>query len=428
MDTKSKNTIYLSHWLLTCWSLLFCLTAFAQDTPDDDTTSGYAIDVNIFNRYDDHFIDSTYMGNSEVFRMLDSLMQDTVIINHTRRIKVLTSSSIEGTVAYNTALSIRRMNVIEKTFRERYDYIEEDVWEFNYTPENWAHLRKAVVLDSNVPYQEEVLSIIDRVERPPDAREYLLKILADSVPWDYIHEHILPASRGSVSMLFVPATPALIPTIQPFIATQRVVTPQLHLPTPTQSATYSRPILSIRSNLLLDLSSTLNIGIEVPLAPRWSLSAEYIHPWWKHWDSALTWQIQSLYFDVRYWLGYRGEYNYLNGWSVGLYAGSGWYDLQPFQDTGVQGEYTDYGATLSYAHFLGKSKHWLLEYTLGLGYVTTHYRNYYTVADTEEYGNIKVHNYPWGEETLRAPVPTRLGVTLAYLITVNGLKKRGGVR
>ncbi len=159
--------------------------------------------------------------------------------------------------------------------------------------------------------------------------------------------------------------------------------------------------------------------------PRLSISAEYINPWWKSWDSELTWQIQTLYFDLRYWLSSRDSHNTLTGWSVGAYAGSGCYDLQPFKPRGVQGEYTDYGITLSYAHNLGSSKHWLMEYNVGLGYLTTHYRHYYTAAQTDEYGNIKVHVYPWSEETLALPIPTRIGATLCYLININGLKREG---
>ncbi len=142
------------------------------------------------------------------------------------------------------------------------------------------------------------------------------------------------------------------------------------------------------------------------------------------WDKDFTWQIESLYFDLRYWLSNRGCHNTLIGWSIGVYAGSGWYDLQPFMDEGVQGEYSDYGITLSYSHGLGKRGHWLMEYTAGVGYVTAHYRNYYTDDDTNEYGDIKVHTYPWGEQTLRAPLPTRLGVTLSDLIN----SRRGGER
>ncbi len=428
MLAQSKNIISITRGLIPLIMVVLCLQVSAQSPSDRLYTidkGTYAVDVNIFNIYDDHLIDSAYMGNSEVFAMLDSLMRDTAVINHTAMIRVVSSSSIEGRESYNRALSQRRMHSIEATFRSRYDFIAEEMWEFSSIPENWSHLRAAVASDPHLPNQQAVLSIIDNEERHPDAREYLLKILDDGHPWSYIHQHILPSSRGSVSMLLVPMAVPPVGAVADIDVPLDM--PPLALPLLSSPPTYSRPIMSIRSNLLLDISSTINIGVEVPLTPRLSIAAQYVNPWWKSWDNALTWQVESLYIDLRYWLSGRYLHNTLSGWSVGAYAGSGRYDLQPFSQRGVQGEYSDFGVTLSYAHNLGRSKQWLMEYTAALGYVTTHYRHYYTAADTEEYGNIKVHNYPWSEETLRSPLPTRLGVTLVYLINVNGLK-RGGER
>ncbi len=432
MDLRRINSINIAKWLIATCILFCCYAAAAQSVGEvnqlsersSTESSAYSIDVNIFNRYDDHQIDSTYMGNRELFTMLDSLMRDTTIINHTRRIEVVTSSSIEGRLSYNRALSERRMQRVEQTLRSRYDHIDEQMWDFSYEPENWAHLRKAVVEDQNVPSKRRVLEIIDLEDRTEDDREYLLKILDDGEPWSYIHQDILPSSRGSVSMLFVPKVLVPLAIAEP-MPPPNVDTPPLTPTAPT--LTFSRPILSLRSNLLIDLLSTLNVSVEAPLAPRWSISAEYINPWWRSWNSAFTWQIESLYFDVRYWLGYRGSHNYMSGWAVGLYAGTGCYDLEPFTDRGVQGEYSDFGLTLSYAHNLGDSRHWLMEYTVGLGYVTTHYRHYYTATDQDGYGNIKVHDYPWSEETMRSVMPTRLAVTLLYLINVR-CGKRGGCR
>lgn len=435
MGSKDKHITSITKWPHAAWLLLFYLIS-AQSIVAQTHVSGlqqgvdsiYSIDINIFNRYDDHLIDSTYMGNDVILLLLDSLMQDTTIINHTQTINVISSSSIEGRESYNKTLSMKRMNTIEAKMRQRYDYIEPERWAFRYIPENWTHLRKAVVDDNDVPSRDNVLSIIDMKEQHPDTKEALLKSLDDGKPWGYIHKNILPLSRGSVSMLFQLST---IRTVEPVgllpirgCELTMAEMPSLEISQPSQN-TYSRPILSIRSNLLLDITSTLNIAIEAPITPRLSLSAEYVNPWWKSWNSDFTWQIQSLYFDFRYWLGNRGSYNNLTGLSIGAYAGSGCYDIQPFSENGVQGEYTDFGVTVSYAHKLWQSNHWLMEYNLSLGYLTTHYRNYYTADETNEYGDIKVLNYPWSEETLQAPLPTRIGVTLCYLINLNGVKKRG---
>lgn len=235
-------------WLIATCILLCCCVTNAQSVGEVNgvserpsaESSAYSIDVNIFNRYDDHLIDSTYMGNRELFVMLDSLMRDTSIINHTGRIEVVASSSIEGRLSYNRALSKRRMQCVEQTLRSRYDHIAEQMWDFGYEPENWTHLRRSVVEDQNVPSKRRVLEIIDLEDRTEDDKEYLLKILDDGEPWSYIHQDILPSSRGSVSMLFVPKVLAPLAIAEPIPPPEVDMPPLTPIP-PT--LTFSRPIV-----------------------------------------------------------------------------------------------------------------------------------------------------------------------------------------
>jgi len=43
---------------------------------------------------------------------------------------------------------------------------------------------------------------------------------------------------------------------------------------------YIRP-LAIKTNLLFDLATILNVEVELPLAPNWSVAGEWIFPWWQ---------------------------------------------------------------------------------------------------------------------------------------------------
>ncbi len=244
-DAQNRNQILnrnqIPRWVISiCISLLAVVAnAQSQDSSTLEEPKGnYRVDINIFNRYDDHRIDSSYMGNRAVFSMLDSLMLDTLIIDHTRRIDVVSSSSIEGSVPYNTALSIRRMNSIEATFRGRYSFIEPQKWNFSYMPENWFHLRGAVVDDKNVPNRDEVLSIIDMEEHHADERESMLKELDGGAPWSYIHQHILPASRGSVSMLFVPMNLSPLAASMESLPGSTLDFPTLKFPPPSKIKPY----------------------------------------------------------------------------------------------------------------------------------------------------------------------------------------------
>ena len=36
----------------------------------------------------------------------------------------------------------------------------------------------------------------------------------------------------------------------------------------------------MKTNLLYDLGSAVNAGIEIPMRERWSLAMEWVFPWW----------------------------------------------------------------------------------------------------------------------------------------------------
>ena len=42
-----------------------------------------------------------------------------------------------------------------------------------------------------------------------------------------------------------------------------------------------KPLLAVKSNLLFDLASALNVELEVPMGKRWSVAGEWMFPWWR---------------------------------------------------------------------------------------------------------------------------------------------------
>ncbi|MCD8287305.1 MAG: DUF3575 domain-containing protein [Porphyromonadaceae bacterium] len=132
--------------------------------------------------------------------------------------------------------------------------------------------------------------------------------------------------------------------------------------------------VAIKTNVLSDAFMNINLGMEVGLAPRWTLDVGgQLNDWvlshgrrWKHWG------VQP---EARYWFCDR-----FAGHFLGFHAFTGQYNIggigKNFTFLG-----TDYGATIhhryqgifvgagvayGYAYALGK--HWNLEAELGIGY------------------------------------------------------------
>ena len=176
-----------------------------------------------------------------------------------------------------------------------------------------------------------------------------------------------------------------------------------------------KPLLAVKSNLLFDLASALNVELEVPMGKRWSVAGEWMFSWWRSNKSDLTMQLLAGHGEIRYWLGDRAKRDVMTGWHLGLYGGGGKFDFQVFNDDGSQGDFFDAGLSLGYAHRIGRSRSLRMEYTLGVGYLRSNYEAYDRVRDTK-YGDIKVVRYPWETRRLNWIGPTRARISLVWLL------------
>ena len=140
--------------------------------------------------------------------------------------------------------------------------------------------------------------------------------------------------------------------------------------------------VALKTNLLYDATATVNAGIEIGLAPRWTLDISgNFNDWtmshnrkWKHW------LVQP---EARYWFCERfsghfigihahgGEYNFGNLKNGIKFLG---YDFSKLTDNRYQGWYVGGGLSYGYAWILGK--HWNLEAELGIGYIYTRFDKY----------------------------------------------------
>ena len=178
-------------------------------------------------------------------------------------------------------------------------------------------------------------------------------------------------------------------------------------------ATVCRPVLFVKTNLLYDLLTCVNVSIEVPLGRKLSVEATYVNPWWHNMQKHRTLQLRYFAVTPRYYFGREGE-QYAS-FFAGLSAGWGKYDLQLTRH-GVQGTLWHVSPVFGYSHHI--ARHWKMEYSVSAGYLQTNYRKYTQKYDTP-YGDIKVHDYPWVSHTFRSVLPTSINVSLVYTLYGN---------
>ena len=116
------------------------------------------------------------------------------------------------------------------------------------------------------------------------AKEWLIKTLANGEPWRYIKKNFLPQLRaGAVCVIYYKR--------EPVKETPKEVQKEEEKCSPLPGGTGTRdifnpviitkPLFAIKTNLLYDALSAVNLEIEVPVGKRWSVAAEGIFPWWK---------------------------------------------------------------------------------------------------------------------------------------------------
>ena len=179
----------------------------------------------------------------------------------------------------------------------------------------------------------------------------------------------------------------------------------------------SRPLVALKTNLLFDAASLINIGIELPLGQRYSIAAEAYFPWWRNPAKDFTAQMMAGTLEGRYWLGDRRDSKALTGFFAGAFVGGGVFDFQMGRLTegrGVQGDYFLLaGLSAGYSHSISPSLR--MEYSIGAGYLRSRVRDYVSVKDTK-FGDIKVMQYPWDVKIITGLVPAKASVSLVWMI------------
>ena len=169
--------------------------------------------------------------------------------------------------------------------------------------------------------------------------------------------------------------------------------------------------VGIKTNLLTDALLSPNLGVEVGLAPKWTLEVVgEINAWtvnghkWKHWFAQP---------ELRYWFCQR-----FGGHFVGMHAIGGQYnrghlgidakflgsDFRNLRNNRYQG--WGAGAGVAYGYAWPVAKHWNIEAEIGVGWIYTRYDKYPCAECGHKLENNRVHNYVG---------PTKAAVSVEYL-------------
>ncbi|MBR3500878.1 MAG: DUF3575 domain-containing protein [Bacteroidales bacterium] len=173
-------------------------------------------------------------------------------------------------------------------------------------------------------------------------------------------------------------------------------------------------IAGLKTNLLYDAATAVNVELEIPIWEQTSLNAEFVTPWWET-GNKYCFQIQYVSAEFRYWFKpWEGVgVEKLRGWFAAPYVAFGQYDFQYDKQINYQGEFWSAGLTAGYSMAIGKKKKANLEFSLSLGYLQSPFRHYYP---TDDYSKL-IHD-PYRDGTLYWLGPTKAKVSLVIPICI----------
>lgn len=200
----------------------------------------------------------------------------------------------------------------------------------------------------------------------------------------------LTASLGESKPIIPESHPS--PLITPLV-------PTLSVPESPKHQHPRRPLhLAVKTNLLYDLATLTNVGIELQITPKLTADIPVIFSPFKIKPSYQL-RVLALQPEIRYWFR-----NAFSGSFLGLHTHIGWYNIAFNNKTRYQDLEMAYGFGLSYGYSRSFSPHWGMEYTIGGGYIHLRYGTYYNIPNGAR-NNTYIFNY-WGV--------TRLGINLFY--------------
>ena len=124
--------------------------------------------------------------------------------------------------------------------------------------------------------------------------------------------------------------------------------------------------IAVKSNLLYDATTTVNLGLEFGLARKWTLDIPVNYNPWKP-DNGRRLRHWGVQPEVRYWFCETSHKHF-----IGLHIPYLLYNVSDIKLLGTESERHQgwgAGAGLSYGYSWLLSKHWNLEATLGVGYL-----------------------------------------------------------
>ena len=391
--------IYLISAFVLLSNVLACSTAKAQPKERREFAIHY--------RFDRIDVDSSYMDNAAAIDTIRFCLTHSV---HIDSITVYAWASPEGGYPHNKWLSEKRAAAAKELLLAlAADTTKLNAGKIKISPlaENWEGLLELVEQNYRRPNRERLLRILRAEGIGEETRKWRIRNLDDGYTWNYLKRHYMKQLRSATWVCVWTSVGAIAPLPE---LRDSLRSPQRGLGRTVEAVggPVSEFSFAVKTNLLADMVTAVNLGVEVPLGEDFSVNAHFTFPWWTAgpYGNKYALQLLDAEGELRWWFA-KGEERF-EGHYVALQGSGGKFDLQWGRDIGCYQCY-NWGVGLSYGYAMRLGKHLNMEFALTLGYLAIDYQHY---VPSPDWSVLLRDNAKAG--TLHYFGPTSLKVSLVY--------------
>ena len=352
-------------------SLAACLTAGAQPRERREFAIHY--------RFDKIDVDSAYLDNAATIDTIRFYLTNSA---HIDSITVYAWASPEGGYPHNKWLSEKRAAAAKELLLELApDSTKLNEGKIKISPlaENWPGLAELVEKNYHRQDRDKLLRILRTEGIGEETRKWRIQQLDNGYTWEYLKRNYMKQLRSATWLCVWTGVGAIEP-LQEFRDSLRSPQPDFGRTVEAVDRSVSEFTLAAKTNLLGDLVTAVNFGLELPLGKNFSANAHFMFPWWTAGPYGNKYALQMLNAEgeLRWWFA-PGE-QVLHGHYLALQGNGGKFDIQWGRDFGCYQCY-NWGVGLSYGYSMSLSEHWNLEFALSLGYMAIDYQHYVPSPD-----------------------------------------------
>lgn len=353
--------------------------------------------VRVFFRQGKAIVEPAFEQNGDRFASVAGKLQTFADDSLMRvdRIRILASSSPEGSVAGNKALAKKRAAAIDQYILRNHSFLGADLV-LDYKDVDWALFESLVKDDPDVPSKEQALEAIGKQD--------IAALKRAKGAWNYLYNNTFPALRSTVAvfeyeLLFPAEMPELeYPEIELYDYASTLSFPRLNtgIAPPEPVALRHRYDFYLKTNLLSWPLLEANAALEFEIAPHLSFSLPVYYSGVNWFTSTMKFRVLGTQPELRWWLK-REEFK---GPFIGAHFTFGIYNIAlgsspyRFQDNGKPaiGGGLNVGYKFRFPFLRDKLG---LELSVGAGYLDLNY-DIFANTDNGRYIDRDVHKNYWG--------------------------------